>query len=307
MALKDIPRLLYCTTLRDFKGTRNDEIQKLFLKSIANQSYQHFEMVITLFGEQRVEKVVKQYGFKSFFYFQEPRGYKYSLSYVLLNAVNHAKEMGYERYIVLWSTCDIILDPHLLETILKYNQPNMLGTTHPNLAFRCLEDYYKGENLIREELSEGFDFLFFDNYFLNNESVINSIKKYIFYNWGIFEHFLIALAELHENITMMNFYTIANVIKIYNNRKLTKESNQFLADSHSNNLETFRKFLIHNNIKDKYFSLTYCHLKFTIPVNTLIHYLTFNKSIYKYYMKLMRRRIPLKVKKLLKCINLYKL
>jgi hypothetical protein len=49
-------KIIVCTTFRDFTGSENDDIQRLFLSSLDFQSYKNFELVVTLFGEKRSPK-----------------------------------------------------------------------------------------------------------------------------------------------------------------------------------------------------------------------------------------------------------
>ena len=76
-------KILVCTTLRDFNGTENDKIQKFFLKSIEDQKYSNFKLVVTLFGEKNVEKELNKYRFESKFYTEKAENYRYSLTLVV--------------------------------------------------------------------------------------------------------------------------------------------------------------------------------------------------------------------------------
>jgi hypothetical protein len=169
-----------------------------------------------------------------------------------------------------------------------------------------MENFKQG---IKEKprLFSGFDLIYFDKEFIENEKVINALNNYIFNDWGVFEHFLISLNELLTNVTLINIYQESKVYKIENNRKLTNESNQFFINSHKLNSAVFSNFLYDNAIMDNYFDLTYCHLKFRLTKNRISHYIYFSKDIITYFtrrlVKVMSLLIPIELKMLVKKIK----
>ncbi|QTA38496.1 hypothetical protein JYK00_02965 [Thermosipho ferrireducens] len=294
-------KIFLCTTFRDFNGTENDEIQRQFLRSIENQNYKNFELVVTLFGEKKVQQEVEKYMFKSAFFHDKAGHYKYSLSQVLMNGIKYALA-NEENFIILWSTADIIFTNNFFETIIKNYKKNLLGTSHPHVIFPSIEDFHKKTNK-KVKLSKGFDLIYFDNVFLTNELVVESISNYKFYDYGIFEHFLISLNELNHKCNMINIFEEARVYKIENDRKLTQESQQFLSNSHKRNSAIFNRFLNEHKISRKYFNLTYCHLKFKITRNKFSHYLKFCCDILLYEIwSALSAIIPKKFKSYLKRI-----
>jgi len=303
-------KILVSTTLRDFSGSENDRIQKMFLKSLEDQTYKNFEVVITLFGEKNVKNEVKKFQFESYFYNDIVEvNYRYSLSKVVLNTIQHAKEKHYNNYIILWTTSDVIYDKNFFYTIIKNYRRKIIGTSHPHVIFSSIEGFEKGIIKERSRLFSGFDLIYFDKEFIENEKIINALNSYIFHDWGVFEHFLISLNELSPDVTMVNIYQESKVYKIENDRKLTNESNQFLINSHNLNSVIFRNFLYDNKVTDKYFNLTYCNLKFDLSKNKINYYINFSKDIIEYYfnnsmrrliIKTISRVIPIKLKILIK-------
>jgi len=284
-------KIIVCFTCRDFKGTENDEIQKLFLKSIENQTYKNFEVVVTLFGEKNVRDEVKKFKFDSYFYDSVvDSNYRYSLTKVLLNAIEHASRK-YDDYVIVWTTCDVIYDSNFFETIINNYNTNIIGTSHPHTTFSSLMKFKHKEENKNGKLFSGFDLIYFDKEFLEKPKVKSSIEKYVFYDWGVFEHFLIALNELSNNSNMINIYEQSKINKIENVRELTNEPNQFLINSHKLNSSVFNTFLDDNKISNEYFDLTFCHLKFNITTKKLNHYCKFSNDIFVYIKRKTRRII----------------
>jgi len=295
-------RIIVATTFRDFKGTENDELQREFLKSLSYQTYRNFEIVVTLFGEKNVKSEVEKFELDSYFYNSMIcENYRYSLTEVVLNAIRHASSR-YDSYLICWTTCDVIYDRNFFETIVKHYEDNYIGTSHPHIIFSSIEEFRNKSPNRKLGLLSGFDVIFFDKKFIENPKVRLSIEKYVFYDWGVFEHFLISLNELSNSVKMVNIYEESKVYKVENNRELTNESNQFLVNSHRRNSKVFINFLEEMNISKEYFDLVYCHLKFTIPSKKYIHYLRFSRDIVAYIRRRTLRIIASKIPKNIKSI-----
>lgn len=294
-------KIVVCTTLRDFRGNENDKIQHLFLESLEKQSYRNFDLVISLFGETHVKEEVKRYNINSFFY-DNLKGddYRYSHSYVLLNAINHAeKRYEKEKYVILWTTCDVIYPSDFFENIVNSYKENFIGTSNPHKVYNSLLEYEKKTTKIRLSPNNGFDLIFFDKTFLSNKEIISSIRNFIYKDWGVFEHFLIALTELNKSAEKINLYPKCIVEKIENNRKLTLESKEFLYKSHEKNSRVFMEFLNKYNIKGDYFDLVFCFLKF-LPRERKLNYIRgFEFQILRYYLKYLIRSFKSKIKNII--------
>lgn len=292
-------KIIVATTFRDFKGTENDEIQRMFLKSLENQTYKNFELVVTLFGEKNVQSEVEKFSFKSFFI---PailkKKYRYSLTKVVLNAIKHANSKE-KDFLILWTTCDVIYENNFFETIIKNYKNNIIGTSHPHIIYSSISNFNKKIGK-KEKLDSGFDLIYFDKSFLSDHKVTYALEKYIFYDWGVFEHFLIALNELNKNSNMVNIYEESKAYKISNDRKLTNESDQFLINSWKLNSITFNKFLEENKITKEYFDLTYCHFRFKLTANKFKHYYKFKQDIFEYIKRKTKRTMSKLLPKLIK-------
>lgn len=283
-------KIILCTTFRDFTGSENDEIQKLFLQSIASQTYKNFELVVTLFGEKNVERELEKYHFATYFYNHEAGDYRYSLTPVLNNAIEYGLGSG-KDFVLLWTTCDVIYDDNFFQEIINASQTNLLGTSHPHATYQCLDDCVNSCNAIPSNLYSGFDLIFFDSKYFDKE-VRQILQKYKFYDWGVFEHFLVSLAEVKqrrcEAVGLLNIYETSKIKKIENDRKLTNEPSMFLIKSHERNSITLRNFLRDYNLSRLYFDLTYCHLKFRSSKNCIPHLWTFKSDLLKYKNRALR-------------------
>lgn len=279
-------KIIVCTTLREFRGNDNDEIQRKFLESLENQDYKNFDLIVTMFKEKNVESEVKKFNLNSVFFREEiGEKYRYSHTKVLLNGIKYALA-NFNEFIVLWTTSDVIYPKNFFSIILERYNKNLIGTSHPHIVYPSILDFLEGKRS-KESLHEGFDLIYFDSIFLSNKLVLDSIENYTFYDWGLFEHFLIALNELNKTASMINLYYDVKVSKIENNRRLTRETKEFLENSWKNNFKILNNFLYKNNIKTNYFSLVYCHSRFKFKTNKIkfYHYIKFRKDFMKYCFK----------------------
>lgn len=123
-------KIYVCTTFREFCGDTNSIIQDKFLNTIKNQTYKNYKLIITTFGEKTVKshlnKIIPE---EKFLITESKKGnYKYSLTDVVINAINQIKEPG----ILIWCTCDIELQPNYFQTLIEKYESGIAGITHPN-------------------------------------------------------------------------------------------------------------------------------------------------------------------------------
>ncbi len=294
-------KIIVCTTMRDFNGSDNDLIQIKFLESIKAQSYKNIEVVITLFGEKRVEEMVGGFLPQAVFFEGSLEDYRYSLTQVLHNAILYAENKKYVDYAVLWTTCDVLYKNNFIEICEKYLENKTILTSHPH-QISTLEGANTHSSWYVSSLVSGFDMMFFTSKVLKDLKINKACQDYIFKDWGVYEHFLISLAALANNVEMINVYEESSIIKIENNRLLTNEPNKFLIDSHKRNSIVFKKFLDSNSLSFDYFNLTFCHLRFRVTKHSLKHYIPFVNDLFYYIGYLVRRQMsrltPNPIKKL---------
>ena len=284
-------KIILCTTFRDFTGSSNDDIQKKFLTSIEDQSYKDFEVVVTLFGEKNVRNELNKYSFMTSFYDGSTGDYRYTLSDVINNAIDYAFE-EYNDFILLWTTCDVIFEVDFFKNVVLAMEKSEVGTSHPHLSYSSIEDYSLTRNINFGELFSGFDLIFFSSRFIDLR-IRELLKDFKFYDWGVFEHFLISLAELKsrrgQKVKLINIFESSKIIKIENDRVLTNEPNSFLIKSHQRNSVTFTEYLRLNKLPLIYFDLVFCHLKFQIDKNSIKHFFRYKRDLLNYlFRRLMR-------------------
>jgi hypothetical protein len=250
--------IFICTTFRDFNGTENDEIQKLFLESLKNQTYQNFELVVTIFKEKNVENKIKEFNLPVKFYYDSSQDYKYSHTEVLLNCIKEADNMLFNA-IIVWTTADVIFENNFFEIINNYLSQNGVAIIHPHYIYRNINDFIKNSNSILT-LRSGMDVIVFDGSLFYNKNILEDIKKYKNVNWGLFEHFLCALGFLYAKKRINLFYK-TKVKKIINNLSILQESMP-IADPR--NIDSFKKFLKEKHLSYDFFYLFKCNKIFDI-------------------------------------------
>lgn len=252
-------KIILCTTFREFDNSANSKIQTLFLDSIKRQKYSNYKLVITTFDEKTVKPVIlKEFPNNALILNEHLDNYRYSLSTVFLNGLNEAKK--YSDSIVLWCTCDIILNENYFETVNRLYAADIVGTTHPNIIAYSIDDFYNGLNKW-QDIDRGFDILFFSTELLKLPAIQEMLMKYYFYEWGVFEHFLLGIAIMYSK-NMYNLINCADVVKIENDRKASKEPSEYLQKCHERNYKILLKCVEETEMSRKVRDLWYCHTKF---------------------------------------------
>lgn len=243
--------LVIATTFRDFNGSENDYIQYRFLNSLAKQTFRDFTLSVTIFKERNVEKIINNYSLDSVvFKSQIANDKKFCLTDVFANGMRLCLERNSDA--LIWTTCDVILGEDFLEIFAALLQPDSLLTSHPHI----IEGQEK-----HPSFDSGFDMVGFGSKALQNSKFQNTIQKYIFYDWGLFEHFLVAIG-MHYGCKAVNLYIKSPIVKIENDRKPGKETAIWLDKCWKLNKKTFDSFLQENNETCLYLSLAYCHSRF---------------------------------------------
>lgn len=240
-------KIIICTTFREFNESENDKIQYLFIDGLKRQSYQNYNLVVTTFGEKKVRDIlVKELGEKVFVYEDDklPQKYRFSLTKVFENGVSEA--LKYKKSVVVWCTCDIILDNNFLQTIVDMYTPDLTGITHPNIISDTVDDYKNKKEKIGP-LNKGIDILFFSNEIFKCQDALNYIHNYRFYNWGAFEYFLVGIA-LKTSKNRINIYNQSKVHKIENDRVASNETEEYFTFCKNLNVPILKKFMKDNDI-----------------------------------------------------------
>jgi hypothetical protein len=254
-----MPRIIIATTFRDFRGNENDKIQYAFLDSIRKQSVTDYELCVTIFNEKNVEIVLDKCDLPCSFYHSDPGVFRYSLSMVFSNAIERVKQTSAD--ILLWTTCDIEFPRNFFKVLLRDKNRFDVFTSHPHFSNGELSLISIG----------GFDCLAFKKELVLKKYFKEAILEYQNFDWGVFEHFLIALSD-RGNAKFGNYFGYLNILKHENNRVVTAETALFLNKSWHNNAVTFAKYLKEHGGSDRYFSLDYCHELFRPARYILYHF-----------------------------------
>lgn len=250
-----VTRVLICTTFRDFSGSHNDRIQHLFLTGLQEQTHQDWSLIVTVYGERNVARTLQERGLPHEVVYSRLTDCRFSLSEVLLNASARAAADD----VVVWTTCDVIFEPGLLAAIVAKCDGRTVGTSHPHSIAVDVEAYERREGTSR--IDEGIDTLFFSGAFLARRDVQAALRRYTFKDWGVFEHFLVAVAVRFAD-RRVNIWSQSRIWKIANDRAITAETNTYFEDSLRRNLPVFERFLADEGITPKLRSLFSCHLAF---------------------------------------------
>lgn len=258
-------KIIIATTFRDFIGDENDKIQRLFLESIKNQTYKNWELVVTVFNEKKVESVLQNSGLNVKIYNEKKGGYKFSLTKVFLNGYMEIKK--YKNSILIWTTADVIFEKKFFNKIRKYNSTKTSLISHPNIQYLDVKDFLDNSGT-QNTPNSGIDFVCFSSESLV-DNFIDDVKSYFFKNWGVFEHFLVALSDIYCD-ERRNLWGKSNVSKISNDRNTHNETEDYFMVSSVNNGKVFNKFLNDKNLPNTYWKLDYCNSRFK-PFNGFIY------------------------------------
>ncbi len=239
-------KIVITATFREFNGNTNDKIQRLFLESVKNQTYQDYLLAVTLFKEKNVTTVLVKEEIPHVVFQGDAKEHRYSLTQVLLNGIKVAKEN--KDSILLWTTCDVIFGPDFFEKIVAKIKSQTCGTSYPHLIYNSLNDYKDNKN--GHLLWGGIDTIFFSSDTFTEPRVGETIKKYPNEGWGHGDYFLVALGRaFYKN--MINIRAYSKIKKVSNDRKISEETTLYLYGSDKINSIIFRQFLRDFHINDK--------------------------------------------------------
>ena len=264
-------RILIATTFRSFDGTRNDEIQREFLASLKRQTYKNWELNVTIFGERNVEETLLDLDIPYRAVHGDAGEFKFSLTDVLLNAVERARELGRGRSVILWTTCDVILPPQFLQAICDHFSPGTAGTSHPHAEAPSVSELNSLRapqlpygRFSRDVLESGIDLVYFDGDLLLDHETERMLREYRFVDWGLFEHFLVGIAQLRSS-RRVNLWSYGVVQKVTNDREPGNETAEWLADCWTRNSVPMQKFITDTGSPGELLlGLHYLHVQFEL-------------------------------------------
>lgn len=303
-------KIYIATTFREFDGSENDKIQVLFLNSLKQQRYKNFELVVTTFEEKTVKNKLSSFDLNIRIFEETRNNYRFSLTKVVKNAVDYAEKNNVDKnYFIIWTTCDVIFEENFLEVISRYHElsgKRACIISHPHLIYYSVKDFYEKKYIIHGP-NDGIDYVGFSGALIN-EDFKHDISSYFFSDWGVFEHFLVALSVKYH-FKRFNIFELSKVHKIINDRTVNNENEDYFKMSLNKNWPVLERFLNNSNLSKEYFSLTYCNLQFKIAGGILanlkyrIKYIrTYMKYFRSYLIKSIISIIPKNVKSLVKSV-----
>lgn len=226
--------LVVATSFREFRGIENDYIQYHFLSSLKRVKGFNVKLIVTIFNEKNVEKNVKLFFKDAVFIknttFKKKSGIRYSQTEVFANGIKYSKIFNADFF--CWTTCDIILPENFLMDLPEaVNKESCLIISHPH---RFIDE--NGFVKIYPITVSGLDFLVFSRPSLIYQKLYSLNKKYPNYNWGLFEHFLVAFSEI-LNLRRFNISGRSQIIKFENKKEISFDSKAWTDKSWKRNAQ----------------------------------------------------------------------
>lgn len=242
-------------TFRSFDGSPNDKIQRMFLETLKNQTYQNYILAVTVFGEKNVPETLIEMGIPHTLYFAPPGDYKkFSLSQVFLNGIRVSKEYS-EECILLWINADNMLDPDYFERLANLEGSKIAGISYPHVGYRNLDDHKIGRG--GRYGWYGLDSAFFGSDSFTSE-FIKAVQDYPNNDYLYFEAFIVALATVFCKTRVIlcppGYFVIAN------DYVALKQTPQYVKEMGVKNMAELKRFIKDFNLPDKdwyYFILNY--------------------------------------------------
>lgn len=239
-------KILWATTFRGFSGTKNDELQLKFLKSLADSEDIEIQLVLSQWGEPRVEEHVRHF-FPNAIIFNHPKE-KWSLSQLVLDSSEILP--GHD---LIWSTCDIEFSSKLALVFSKTMQrDSCLVSSFPNYAV------IQGEHSIPISGIDIFGIPAASRRGFENYTAENWNK-----GWGLFEHQMVSYFRSFETRSKrpINLETKARVFKNLNDRQELGEPSSRLKQEWKENLERW-KWLGQKVSRKRFLSQAYIKMLF---------------------------------------------
>jgi len=252
-------KIYIATTFREFDGSANDEIQRLFLSSLQSQTYKKWQLSVTVFNEKTVEDTVRSIIPNAIIKTDASR-YKFSLTDVLLNTIDIANND--EKSVIIWTTCDVIFENNFFENIIRNYSSKFSGTSHPHRYYQTVEQLNNRRDTFVYNIGFGIDTLFFATKILSSETVKNIIKQYKFINWGYFEQFLVGIALKYSD-RRINLSKLSFIIKIVNDRDANNETKEYFDECTITNRPVLKEFFKNEGISDEFEHAHVCNGQFT--------------------------------------------
>jgi len=259
--LQQTKKIYISTTFREFDGSANDAIQRLFLESLKNQTYTNWQLVVTVFHEKTVRDTVRSIIPDAVIREADAGGYRFSLTDVLLNTLDAAS--AGKKSVIIWTTCDVLFEKNFFENILRNYSEKFSGTSHPHRYYQTIEEFKNNKDNFIYNRGFGIDTVFFAVEVLSSETVRNIIAKYRFNNWGYFENFLAGIAEKYAD-KKINLSKLSYIVKIVNDRDANRETQEYFHECTLMNRPVLQEFLRNEGLPEEFEHAHVCNARFTV-------------------------------------------
>ena len=131
--------IIIACTFRSFRNDYISNLQRYFLKSLENQTYSNFKLVVTDFDDKNLITNLKKYKIKFKIYksnkikFLKKKKSFFSFSETIYNATKQLKK---NKSILLHTNVEVIFDKNFFEEIIKNFEPNCSIYSFPNLQYK---------------------------------------------------------------------------------------------------------------------------------------------------------------------------
>jgi len=240
------------------KSETNDRYQSMFVDSVKNLDFD-ITFSLTQFDEANVKNFIDEKKIKNYYINVPkknlPQGKKYSNKLMLDNALDQYIKNEFD--FLIFSTADIILPKQLFTILSKIKYDNYCSFVYPNLHIK------NGKLKNKFWPHFGIDLIIFK---ISKEKAIKFkeiIKSYNQYDWGIIEHFYIAVSEALD-LKKFNLFKYCSVIKHENDFESFTEDRTWQIKCWKENQKYLLNFLNENKLSKLYAYGSYYYLLYKI-------------------------------------------
>lgn len=254
-------KLLIATSFRPFGISKNNDLYQLMFLNSLKKFNCDLTICVTQFDDSGVENILRESGLRYIYNNISknnlPIGKKYSNHKIFLTALQEfcKDENNYDFFI--YSCSDILLPSNLTSELSK--RKNILGVNliYPNTQIK------NGKLLNYYTFIYGIDLIIFRIDKLKAKLFLEALSNWKQYDWGINEHFLLAIANL-LNLQVSNLVRYMDVIKFENNFSDTKEDRTWQINAWNQNKIYLINFLKRHNLSLLYAKGSYYYLLYKI-------------------------------------------
>jgi hypothetical protein len=288
-------KLLIATSFRPFGISNNNDVyQFMFLNSLKNYNCD-LTICATQFDDFGVENILRESGLRYIYNNISknnlPIGKKYSNQKIFLTALQEFCKYDNNYDFFIYSCSDILLPSNLINELLKRKDILGVNLIYPNTQIK------NGKMLNYYTFIYGIDLIVFRLDKLKAKIFLEALSDWKQYDWGINEHFLLAIANL-LNLPVSNLVRYMDVIKFENNFSDTQEDRTWQINAWNQNQIYLIDFLKCHNLsllyaKGSYYYLLYKIFNFKdLNLRLLIIYIkVFLYYLPKSFLKLITRKI----------------